>query len=53
MPRPPVHSPPGSGAYVLLARKVSTKRWSLGSVGELTRSWKPHDEITIGEERPG
>jgi hypothetical protein len=52
-PTPPVHAPPYSGVYFAEARNVFTNRCSRGSDGELTLSWKPQEDMTIGEGSPG
>jgi lipoprotein-anchoring transpeptidase ErfK/SrfK len=53
VPTPPVHGLPYSGEYVWFTRNLFTNCCSRGSVGEVTRSWNPQDEITIGDVSPG
>src|SRR5450755_5035135 len=53
VPTPPVQAPPYSGVYFGDARNLSTNCCSRGSAGELTFSWNPQDEMTIGDGSPG
>lgn len=53
VPSPPVQGAPYSGVYVGDARNLLTNCCSRGSAGELTFSWNPQDEMTMGEDSPG
>src|SRR2546422_2446088 len=53
VPTPPVHGLPYSGAYRWETRNLLTNCCSRGSAGELSRSWNPHEETTIGDGSPG
>src|SRR6266545_5453164 len=53
VPTPPVHAPPCSGVYVGDARNLFTNCCSRGSAGELTFSWNPQEDMTIGDGSPG
>ena len=53
VPVPPVHGAPYSGLYFWDTRNLLTNSCSRGSVGEVSRSWYPHEETTIGAGSPG
>ena len=53
VPTPPVHAPPYSGVYAGDARNLFTNCWSRGSADELSFSWYPQEETTIGDGSPG
>jgi hypothetical protein len=52
VPVPPVHSPPGSGAW-LPDLNVSTNVFNRGSLAESSFICAPQTEATIGDGRPG
>ena len=52
VPTPPVHSPPGSGAW-LPDLYVSMKEFNRGSLAEFSFSCTPHADATIGDGSPG